>query len=127
MTEEDATAAVSELVGEDELRIALAEVPDCLACGAPGLLSVRYRHSWKNQSGDDVAGIRETLLCPLCSAGNAAAAELIAFFAVEEQASSGNVEVLGEMVAAWVASLRRTPVDEEVLAAEYDRWLRGVL
>ncbi|MDH6707223.1 hypothetical protein P3T27_003960 [Kitasatospora sp. MAA19] len=127
MTEEAPTTVAFELVSDDELCIAIADVPACPACGTSGLLLVRYQHSWKNQSGDDVVGIRETLLCPQCAAGNRAAAELIAFFAVEERASPENVDVFGEMVAAWVESLRRAHVDEELLTAEYDRWLRGVL
>ncbi|MFJ2868445.1 DUF6300 family protein [Kitasatospora sp. NPDC087314] len=127
MTEESPTTAAFALVSDDELCIALADVPACLACGIPGLLLVRYQHSWKNQSGDDVVGIRETLLCPQCSAGNMAAAELIAFFAVEERTGLDNVDVFGDMVAAWVESLRRAPVDEELLTAEYDQWLRGAL
>ncbi|NUK16250.1 MULTISPECIES: DUF6300 family protein [Streptomyces] len=127
MTEANPTDATSAPTSEDELLIRIADVSDCLACGTPGLLLVRYKHSWKNQSGDDVPGIRETLLCPQCSRRNTAAAELIALFAVDEQMNLENIDFFGGIVAAWVESLRQEHVDEELLVAEHDQWLRGAL
>jgi hypothetical protein len=127
MTERDLGAAAHTLAGDDELHIRITDVPNCLVCGAPGLLLVRYGNSWKNQCGDTVPGIRETLLCPQCSRGNSAAAELIALFAVDEQMSHANVDVFAGIIAAWVESLRQEHVDEELLMAEHDLWRRGVL
>lgn len=127
MTDVNPTATAPAFTSDDELLIKIADVSDCLACGTPGLLLVRYKHSWQNQRGDDVPGIRETLLCPQCSRRNAAAAELIALFAVDEQMNVENIEFFGGIVAAWVESLRQEHVDEELLAAEHDQWLRGAL
>ncbi|WP_309299406.1 DUF6300 family protein [Streptomyces sp. A012304] len=127
MTDGNRTTRTSVLTGHDELFVKIADVSDCLACGTPGLLLVQYRHSWKNQSGDDVLGIRETLLCPQCSRRNSAAAELIALFSVDEKMGPENLDVFGGLVAAWVESLRQERVDEELLAAEHDQWLRGAL
>lgn len=115
------------LLSDDELVIKVVDVSDCLACGTPGLLLVRYKHSWKNHIGDDVPGIRETLLCPQCSRQNSAAAELIALFAVDEKMSLENVDTFGGLVVAWVESLRLGSVDEKLLAAEHDQWQRGAL
>ncbi|MFF7953734.1 DUF6300 family protein [Streptomyces griseorubiginosus] len=127
MTDAHRTATAPVFTGADELLIKIAEVPDCLACGTPGLLLVRYKHSWKNQSGEDVPGIRENLLCPQCSRQNSVAAELLALFAVDEHMSPENIAVFGGIVAAWVESLRQERVDEDLLAAEHDQWRRGEL
>ncbi|MET8824157.1 DUF6300 family protein [Streptomyces rochei] len=127
MTDAHRTATVPSFTSDAELLIKMADMPDCLACGTPGLLLVRFRNSWKNQSGEDVPGIRETLLCPQCSRRNQAAAELIALFAVDDKMSPENVDAFGGLVAAWVESLRQDCIDEELLTAEHDQWLRGVL
>ncbi|WP_329453366.1 DUF6300 family protein (plasmid) [Streptomyces sp. NBC_01724] len=127
MTDVNRTATTPVLTSDDELIVKIADVSDCLACGTPGLLLVRYKHSWNNQIGDDVPGIRETLLCPQCSHRNSAAAELIALFTVDEKMSPENVDTFGGLVAAWVESLRQERVDEELLTAEHDQWLRGAL
>ncbi|WP_372504986.1 DUF6300 family protein [Streptomyces parvus] len=121
------TGTTPVLASHDELFVKIADVSDCRSCGTPGLLLVRFRHSWKNQTGNDVPGIRETLLCPQCSRRDSAAAELIALFSVDEKMSPENVSVFGGLVAAWVESLRQERVDEELLAAEHDLWLRGEL
>lgn len=127
MTDAKRTATAPVLTSHDELCVKIADVPDCLTCGAPGLLLVRYKHSWKNQLGDDVPGIRETLLCPQCSRRNSAAAELIALFSVDEKMSPENFDSFGGLVATWADSLRHERVDEELLTAEHDQWLRGAL
>ncbi|MEW2497497.1 DUF6300 family protein [Streptomyces nodosus] len=127
MTDVNRTATAPVLTSHDELAVKISDVSDCPACGTPGLLLVRYKHSWKNQIGDDVPGIRETLLCPQCSRRNSAAAELIALFTVDEKMSPENVDAFGGLVAVWVESLRQESVDEELLTAEHDQWLRGAL
>ncbi|MFJ8785861.1 DUF6300 family protein [Streptomyces sp. NPDC102476] len=127
MTDVHRTATTPTFTSDDELLVKISDVSDCLACGTPGLLLVRYRHSWKNQIGVDVPGVRETLLCPQCSRRNAAAAELISLFAVDEKMSLENIDAFGGLVAAWVESLRQGHVDEGLLAAEHDQWLRGAL
>ncbi|MFC8016565.1 DUF6300 family protein [[Kitasatospora] papulosa] len=127
MTDAHRTGTTPVLASHDELFFKVADVSDCRACGTPGLLLVRFGHSWKNQTGNDVPGIRESLLCPQCTHRNSAAAELIALFSVHEKMSSENVTVFGGLVAAWVESLRQERVDEELLAAEHDLWLRGEL
>jgi hypothetical protein len=127
VTDVKRTATTPVLTSHDDLFVKIADVSDCPACGTPGLLLVQYRNSWKNQTGDDVTGIRETLLCPQCSRRSSAAAELIALFSVDEKMSPENVDAFGGLVAAWVESLRQERVNEELLAAEYDQWLRGAL
>ncbi|WP_411098902.1 DUF6300 family protein [Streptomyces sp. x-45] len=127
MSDTHRTRATPVLASHDELFVKIDDVSDCRACGTPGLLLVRFSHSWKNQTGNDVPGIRETLLCPQCSRRYPAAAELIALFSVDEKMSPENVTVFGGLVAAWVESLRQERVDEELLAAEHDLWLRGAL
>ncbi|WP_331732542.1 DUF6300 family protein (plasmid) [Streptomyces sp. NBC_00015] len=127
MTERDLGAAAHALASDDELHIRITDVPHCLVCGAPGLLLVRYRHSWMNQSGGTVPGIRETLLCPQCSRENSSAAELIALFAVDEQMSHANIVVFAGIITAWVESLRQEKVDEELLRSQHDQWLHGML
>ncbi|MBQ0972886.1 DUF6300 family protein [Streptomyces pilosus] len=127
MSDAHRTGTTPVLTSHDELFVKIADVSDCRACGTPGLLLVRFRHSWKNQTGNDVPGIRETLLCPQCSRRDSTAAELIALFSVDEKMSPENVTVFGGLVAAWVESLRQERVDDEVLAAEHDLWLRGEL
>ncbi|MFD7954326.1 DUF6300 family protein [Streptomyces ardesiacus] len=127
MSDAHRTGTTPVLASHDELFVKIADLSDCRSCGTPGLLLVRFRHSWKNQTGNDVPGIRETLLCPQCSRRDSAAAELIALFSVDEKMSPENVAVFGGLVAAWVESLRQERVDEELLAAEHDLWLRGAL
>ncbi|MFI9772167.1 DUF6300 family protein [Streptomyces sp. NPDC052415] len=127
MTDVNRIATAHAFTSSDELFIKTSDVSDCLACGTPGLLLVRYRNSWKNQSGDEVPGIRETLLCPQCSRRNSAAAELIALFAVDEKMSVDNLDAFGGLVVAWVESLRQERVDEKLLTTEHDQWLRGAL
>jgi hypothetical protein len=127
VTDVNLTVTPPVFTSHDELFVKIADVSKCPACGTPGLLLVQYRHSWKNQTGDDVTGIRETLLCPQCSRRNLAAAELLALFSVDGKMSPENVDAFGGIVAAWVESLRQEGVDEELLAAEYDQWLRGAL
>ncbi|MFI2790402.1 DUF6300 family protein [Kitasatospora sp. NPDC018614] len=127
MSDAHRTGTTPVLATPDELFVKIADVSDCQSCGTPGLLLVRFRNSWKNQTGNDVPGIRETLLCPQCSLRGSAAAELIALFSVDEKMSTENVSVFGGLVAAWVESLRQERVDEELLAAEHDLWLRGEL
>ncbi|MFQ6147129.1 DUF6300 family protein [Streptomyces seoulensis] len=134
MTEANPETVVPALTCQDELLIRIADVPACPACDSPGLLLVRFRNSWKNQSGDDVHGIREILLCPLCSRGNNTAAELVSYLEADEKTDEKTaleeveeLEEIGGVIAAWVESLRQEHVDEGLLAAEYDQWLRGTL
>ncbi|MEV7167513.1 DUF6300 family protein [Streptomyces microflavus] len=127
MTDESRNAVTLSLVSGDELVLKVDDVPDCLACDTPGLLLVRYKNAWKNRTGDEVAGIREALLCPKCSRQMPEAVELLALLAVDERVSLQNFEAFGELVAEWINSLRDNRVNEELLRAEHDQWLRGML
>ncbi|WP_274558090.1 DUF6300 family protein [Streptomyces spiramyceticus] len=114
-------------VQEEEIVLQLADPPNCPPCGGPGLLLAQFPHSWKNARGEDVNGLREAVLCPACDCGEPAADELLALFAVDDQVGLSNFEVFGELVAAWVQSVRHRIVDEEALGAEYEQWKRGEL
>ncbi|MER7195494.1 DUF6300 family protein [Streptomyces flaveolus] len=128
MTDMQQNQAAHESLGEDELLVKMTDVPLCLVCDTPGLLMVRYGHAWENRNGSLVTGIRECLLCPLCSRGDEAAENVIALLAENEQMTSyDELRGLGGTVAAWVESLRQRRVDQDLLTTQHEQWLRGSL
>lgn len=112
---------------EEEIVLQIADPPNCSPCGGPGLLLAQFPYSWKNASGADVNGLREAVLCPACDWGEPAADESLALFAVDDQVGLSNVEVFGELVSAWVESLRHRKVDMALLDEEEKRWRDGDL
>ncbi|MFE2335180.1 DUF6300 family protein [Streptomyces coelicoflavus] len=126
MTGTKQTRAGSAQSEEDELLVRMSEVPACASCATPGLLRVRFRHSWQNREGVQITGLRESLLCPGCSAGNEAAA-LVDYLSAHKDPMTECLEELGGMVAAWVESLRQEQVDERLLDDQHEQWVRGCL
>lgn len=112
---------------EEEVLLKVEETPPCPLCGGATLLLARFPHSWKNNSDEDVPGLKEALLCPACHHREPAAAELLALFAVDDHVRPENLDVFGGLVAAWVESVRQRSVDEEALSAEFAQWQRGEL
>ncbi|MET8678853.1 DUF6300 family protein [Streptomyces sp. NPDC004647] len=111
----------------DGIVLRITDPPNCARCEGPGLLLARFPDSWKNARSEDVRGLREAALCPACDRGGAAADELLALFAVDDQVGLSNAELLGELVAEWVEYLRHRKVDAALLDEEHGRWERGNL
>ncbi|WP_238697206.1 DUF6300 family protein [Streptomyces sp. E2N166] len=82
------------------------------------MFRVRFGHSWTNAAGRPVEGFREAGLCPACDSGDTSADDLLAFFAVAEEAPLWRVVDFGGHVAAWVESVRRRRVDMVRLRGE---------
>ncbi|MGW0885412.1 DUF6300 family protein [Streptomyces sp. NPDC002671] len=112
---------------EESILFKVEETPPCPRCAESTLLLARYRHSWTNGRGEDVAGLKEAVLCPSCDHKEPAAAELQALFAVDGQVLPENLATFGGLLAAWIESVRHRAVDEVLLADEYERWQRGDL
>ncbi|MEW1550527.1 DUF6300 family protein [Streptomyces tsukubensis] len=113
--------------GTEEVVLTLEETPPCPSCGQAALLLARFPHAWRNTGGREVAGIREAVLCAACDHDDAAAAELIALFTVDDQVSPENLETFSALTVAWVASVRQRTVDTVLLQEEHERWSRGEL
>ncbi|MGC5006138.1 DUF6300 family protein [Streptomyces sp. DT203] len=58
----------------------------------PGPVSARFPHSWKNASCEEVPGMREATLCPVCDRDEPAADKLLAFFAVHKTLEPSELE-----------------------------------
>ncbi|MEU6184226.1 DUF6300 family protein [Streptomyces coeruleorubidus] len=128
MTDIQQNQAAHASLGEDELLVKMTDVPLCLICDSPVLLMVRYGHAWENRNGVLVTGIRECLLCPLCSRGDEAAENLITLLTENEKMTSyEDLQRLGGTVAAWVESLRQRSVDQDLLTKQHEQWLQGSL
>ncbi|OIJ85225.1 DUF6300 family protein [Streptomyces colonosanans] len=112
--------------GEDEALLKLEDTPSCPHCGGPTLLLARYPQAWKSARGEDVSGIKEAVLCAACDHVDAAAAELIALFNLDEQVSP-EMETFGGLAAAWVESVRQRTVDETLLQEQHELWRCGEL
>lgn len=93
----------------------------------PTLLMAQFSHVWTNTRGEDVEGLREVALCPVCDRGQPAAEELLTLLAMEEQLDSEHAETFSELVAAWVDSVRHRLIDTAVLNDEHERWRHGEL
>ncbi|MDH6629435.1 hypothetical protein M2271_007271 [Streptomyces sp. LBL] len=113
--------------GQDEILLKVDGTPQCPRCGSDTVLLARYQHSWKNNRGEDVPGIKEAVLCRGCDQTDPEAAELLALFTVDEQVTPENLETFGGLAAAWVESVRQRTVDEALLAAQHELWCRGEL
>ncbi|MFK0106438.1 DUF6300 family protein [Streptomyces sp. NPDC091217] len=113
--------------GEERVLVKVEETPPCPQCAGATLLLAQFPYGWTNNRGENVAGIRETVLCPCCHHGDPAAAELLALYAVDEKVTPENLDVFGGLVAAWVESVRQRTVDEESLNTEFELWQRGEL
>jgi len=113
--------------GAEEVFLKLEETPPCPLCGGATLLLARYPHAWKDSRGEDVSGIKESVLCAACDHGNAAAAELIALFDVDDQISPENRETFGGLAAAWVESVRHRTVDQALLQEQQELRRQGSL
>ncbi|MFE7790393.1 DUF6300 family protein [Streptomyces sp. NPDC057460] len=111
----------------DEIVLQLADPPHCARCGEPGPVSARFSHSWKNASGEEVPGIREAILCPVCDRDEPAADGLLAFFTVHETLEASQLETFHSLAAAWVAVARARHVNQQQLADEYERSRNGEL
>ncbi|MFH8772036.1 DUF6300 family protein [Streptomyces sp. NPDC017958] len=112
---------------EESILFKVEETPLCARCGEGTLVLAQYRHSWMNGRGEDVAGLKEAVLCPSCDHKEPAAAELLALFVADGQVMPENVATFGGLLAAWVESVRHRTVDEALLANEYEQWQRGDL
>ncbi|WP_406433624.1 DUF6300 family protein [Streptomyces sp. NBC_01589] len=115
------------MIDEDEIVLQLADPPDCARCGGAGLFSARFSHSWKNASCEEVPGMREATLCPVCDRDEPAADKLLAFFAVHKTLEPSELETFHNLSAAWVAVARARHVDQQQLADEYERSRNGEL
>ena len=92
------------------------------------LLLAQFSHSWTNARGEEVTGVREAVLCPACDRGEPAADELLAFFAVDDQARAPTPSKCSAgLVAVWVRSVRHRTVDMDALNEEHEHWRRGEL
>ncbi|MEU0836030.1 DUF6300 family protein [Streptomyces sp. NPDC005969] len=116
---------MSEL--HDEIVLQLADPPNCARCGGPGRVSARFSHSWKNASGEEVPGIREATLCPVCDRDEPTADGLLAFFTVHKTLEPSELETFHNLAAAWVAVARARQVDQQQLDDEYERSHNGKL
>ncbi|MER5689292.1 DUF6300 family protein [Streptomyces sp. NPDC002205] len=112
---------------DDEIVLQLADSPDCARCGGAGLLSPRFSHSWKNVRGEEVPGMREAMLCPVCDRGEPAADRLLAFFVVHETLDASELQAFNSLAAAWVAVARACQVNQQQLDNEYERCRNGEL
>ncbi|MFF3359294.1 DUF6300 family protein [Streptomyces sp. NPDC002917] len=112
---------------DDEIVLQLADPPNCPRCGGPGPVSARFPHSWKNASCEEVPGMREATLCPVCDRDEPAADKLLAFFAVHKTLEPSELETFHNLSSAWVAVARARHVDQQQLADEYERSCNGEL
>ncbi|WP_326815269.1 DUF6300 family protein [Streptomyces sp. NBC_01763] len=112
---------------DDEIVLQLADPPNCPRCGGPGPVSARFPHSWKNAGGEEVPGMWEGTLCPVCDRDEPAAGGLLAFFAVHKTLEPSELETFHNLSAAWVAVARARHVDQQQLADEYERSRNGEL
>lgn len=111
----------------EEIILQLDTPLPCQRCGGASLLMARSPHTWKNTCGEQVHGVREAVLCPVCDCGEPAAEELLALFAVDEQLDPRNILAFGDLLTAWVESQRHRGVDMEALTAQHEQWGRGAL
>ncbi|MFK0295917.1 DUF6300 family protein [Streptomyces sp. NPDC090442] len=122
------------------LRLPGSAPPPCPRCRAPVLLVARHPHSWHNRSGARVEGLRESVLCGDCDAGDPAAEGLLAVVsAVLAEAGDGAdapAAVASEALASgafaahletWLTAVRHRAPDPAALAAEEARWRAGEL
>lgn len=110
-----------------EIQFDTDDLPACGRCGCETLLLARFPHSWKNNAGEDVEGLREAALCPSCDRGEPTVDQLLALFAVDEQLDQANVETFSRLAVRWVDVARTRAVDQAALAEEEERWDRGDL
>ncbi|MFJ4919430.1 DUF6300 family protein [Streptomyces sp. NPDC088725] len=109
------------------LAVRLDDAPECPGCGTPGLLRVSFPHVWLNQSGREVRGTGEAVLCPLCHSRAPAAAELLALFAVDGSATDENMHMLVELAVPWATAMSQRSPDSRSLAEEETLWRLGEL
>ncbi|MFD0007161.1 DUF6300 family protein [Streptomyces sp. NPDC127178] len=112
---------------KDTFLVKVEDTPPCPHCAGSTLLLAQFPHCWQNSRGEDVSGLRETVLCPGCDHREPAAAELLALFAVDDRVGPENKDAFGGLVAAWIESARQRTVDEEALIAEFELWKRDEL
>ncbi|WP_435241525.1 DUF6300 family protein [Streptomyces cucumeris] len=112
---------------EEEILLKVREAPPCPRCGSVTLLLAQFSYAWKNSRGEDVSGLKEAVLCPVCDYGDPRTAELLALFAVDGEVSPENLDVFEGLIAAWVDSVRDRTADEGALSAEFEQWKRGEL
>ncbi|MGW8330257.1 DUF6300 family protein [Streptomyces sp. NPDC055897] len=111
----------------EEIEIRLADPPPCPRCGEGALLAVSYPHRWRDARGEELAGLREAVLCPGCDRGQGEASGLLQLFNVEGRVDFANMARFAELAALWVASVRSLTLDEARLAEEHALWRRGEL
>ncbi|MFV5994949.1 DUF6300 family protein [Streptomyces sp. NPDC056231] len=140
---------------DDGIVLRLADPPDCAGCGGPGLLLVRFPHTWKDgppctggsaphlqpASADtsackvladaghakEVDSIREAVLCPVCDRGEPASDRLLAFFVLHEALATSELATFHVLVTAWLAVARDRAVNQHQLDDEFQRWRNGEL
>ncbi|MER5869327.1 DUF6300 family protein [Streptomyces sp. NPDC002044] len=112
---------------EREIEILLTDPPECGRCGRGCLLSARVPHRWQNESGRDVVGLRQVVLCQVCDRGRPGADELMALFAVDGQVGLANMEAFGVLVDNWLDEAEQKAVDLDHLEREQELWRRGEL
>ncbi|MFI0220254.1 DUF6300 family protein [Streptomyces lydicus] len=108
----------SQLVGD-----ALA----CPRCGRPGLLTIRYPHTWHGRTGQLVRGFKEAVLCAVCDRGETAAEDVIALVDTQGQIGPGNTERFLHCAFSWIDHARGREPDFAVLAEEEQCWRSGEL
>lgn len=91
------------------------DAPQCLRCDGPGILEARVPHVWDNGYGEPMPCLRVLVLCPDCDQADPAAAELLAFFGVDDLIDDANAAVFTELVGPWVAALSARPADPTTL------------
>ncbi|MFF4097742.1 DUF6300 family protein [Streptomyces sp. NPDC001834] len=104
-----------------------AALPPCRRCGSPALLTARYPHSWLNRAGDQVVGIKETILCPGCDANDPAATELLALLGRMSHDDVEHLATLDTLAHAWLETIRHRTPDPADLDDEASRWRTGDL
>ncbi|MFC9683051.1 DUF6300 family protein [Streptomyces sp. NPDC056948] len=96
----------------------------CARCAAPALLAARYPHRWHNSSGEQVEGLRESVLCESCDTNDPAAAPLLALLTSDDPPP---LTGLANAVDAWLTTIRHRTPDPTTLETEEARWQSGDL
>jgi ribosomal protein S27AE len=109
------------------IELLMSKTPLCPRCTAPVLLAARYPHVWCNQAGEHVDGLKESVLCRSCDAGDPAAAGLLALLTHDGQLNAASLTAFGRLVQHWLDAVRHRAPDRAALDSEEARWRAGEL
>jgi hypothetical protein len=104
----------------------LAAPEMCRRCDGALLFSVQVPHSFVRPDGGEVHGRRTVPLCPRCERDVPAAQGLLAYFTVNETATTETVGDLAALLAEWLEHAARPPAYTEAdLDEEIRQWEDG--